>query len=269
MLFKEKTSSIAGSSAYLIYIMKELTPAPWGLWATIAFGLLAFLAFIVIQGIALASYAYYQQLTQPQEELITLILGVANTGFGISLSFLPSAAVATLLIVYFAKRRKQNTVSNYLKLNPVSIKQILFWIAILLLFSAFMEILGQTFERPIPEWMISSYETARYIPLLWITLIIAAPIFEETLIRGFLLEGFRHTLLGDHGAILLTAGLWAIIHLQYEWFEIGMIFLVGILFGYARIHTNSLYTPIILHALMNLAATVQVALLLKDPVLPS
>ena len=249
--------------------MKELTPSPWGLWATIAFGLLTFLVFIAVQVIALASYAYYQQLHQPNEDLLHLILGVAQTGFGISLSFIPGATIATLLIFYFTKRRKQITATDYLKLNPVNIKQILFWITILLLFSVFMEILGKNFHRPIPEWMISSYETAIYVPLLWITLIIAAPIFEEVLMRGFLLEGFRHTRLGNHGAILITAGLWAIIHLQYEWFEISMVFLVGLLFGYARIHTHSLYTPIILHALMNLAATIQVALHLKGSGLSS
>jgi len=127
-----------------------------------------------------------------------------------------------------------------------------------------MEVVNQYTERPMPSWMVDSYKTAGVLPLFWFTLVIAAPIFEELLFRGFLFEGLRYSRIGNLGAIIITSALWASIHLQYELFEVVSIFLIGLLFGYAKIKTGSLYTSIIMHALMNLAATVQVALLVNQ-----
>ena len=40
--------------------------------------------------------------------------------------------------------------------------------------------------------------------------------------------------LGVPGTILLAAGLWAAIHLQYDWFGIAQVFCLGLLFGWVR-----------------------------------
>jgi membrane protease YdiL (CAAX protease family) len=48
--------------------------------------------------------------------------------------------------------------------------------------------------------------------------------------------------------------------MQYGWFEIISIFFIGILLGIAKIKTKSLYVPIAMHMLMNLAASVGMAL---------
>jgi hypothetical protein len=56
----------------------------------------------------------------------------------------------------------------------------------------------------------------------------------------------------------MTAALWAGIHFQYDWYGVLTILLGGLLFGYARWRTGSILPGLVMHALMNLAATIQV-----------
>ena len=83
---------------------------------------------------------------------------------------------------------------------------------------------------------------------------------EELVFRGFLFEGLRHSRLGNAGAIILASAVWASIHLQYEWFYVGQILVLGLLLGAARLFTRSLVPSILMHALVNGIATLQVAL---------
>ena len=46
-------------------------------------------------------------------------------------------------------------------------------------------------------------------------------------------------------------------HLQYDWFFFGEIFSIGLLFGYLRYRSGSIWLTVILHGLNNLAATLQ------------
>ena len=237
---------------------------PWGLWATLGFSLVIFLAFLVVQTVAIAGYAYYLIQQQPHTSLAELMPSLATNGLGISLSLIPGAAAGSLLVILFAWLRENISVKQYLYMYWPGFKKIMLWVGLLILFAIGMEVVNQYTERPMPSWMVDSYKTAGVLPLFWFTLVIAAPIFEELLFRGFLFEGLRYSRIGNLGAIIITSALWASIHLQYELFEVVSIFLIGLLFGYAKIKTGSLYTSIIMHALMNLAATVQVALLVNQ-----
>src|ERR1043166_9405781 len=79
--------------------------------------------------------------------------------------------------------------------------------------------------RPIvPSFMSAIYATANPPWMLWVALIIAAPLFEEVLFRGFLFTGFESSFMGPIGTVIVTAGLWAIIHVQYDAYGIATIF---------------------------------------------
>ena len=82
------------------------------------------------------------------------------------------------------------------------------------------------------------------------------PFFEEFLFRGFLIEGLSRSKVGVIGAVILTSASWAIIHMQYGWFEIISIFFIGIVLCIAKIKSKSLYVPIAMHMLMNLVASI-------------
>jgi len=93
-----------------------------------------------------------------------------------------------------------------------------------------------------------------------VSLVVFAAAFEESFFRGFLFAGLRNSRLGVWGTIILTALLWAGLHIQYQWFGLGVIFAVGILLGFMRFRTNSLITAMVMHAFFNLVALVILAL---------
>ena len=240
------------------------TASPWGVFATIGFSVIILMVFIGIQtGIIVAlAYSSISDLFDKNPDttlLVNEINRLASNGDAISYALIPSAMAGALFVLLFTKIRKHISIKEYLGLHIPTIKQVLLWIGVLVLFFAFMEALNVLIDRPMPVWMIDTYKSAENRPLLWITLVIAAPLFEELLFRGFMLEGLRHSKLGDLGAVIITSAVWASIHLQYELFEVATIFIIGIILGYAKIKTNSLYTVIILHALLNLISTIQVA----------
>jgi hypothetical protein len=45
--------------------------------------------------------------------------------------------------------------------------------------------------------------------------------------------------------------------MQYEWYFFGEVFTLGLLFGYLRYRTGSIWLTIVLHGLNNLGAVVQ------------
>ena len=100
--------------------------------------------------------------------------------------------------------------------------------------------------------------------LIWIAVVIFAPVFEEIFFRGFLFAGFRNSRVGIIGAILLTAVLWALLHAtQYGIWELLVIFGLGVAFGVARWKTNSLFASLSMHSMWNLIAMVQTLLYIQ------
>jgi hypothetical protein len=93
--------------------------------------------------------------------------------------------------------------------------------------------------------------------LLVLAFCVAAPITEEFFARGFLYRGWSETVLRPAGAIVLSSLVWTLLHLQYDWFFLGEVFSIGLLFGYMRYRSNSTWLTIVLHGLNNLAATLQ------------
>jgi membrane protease YdiL (CAAX protease family) len=89
--------------------------------------------------------------------------------------------------------------------------------------------------------------------------VVAAPLYEETFFRGFMFRGIRQSRLGATGALLITAAVWALMHVQYDAFTVAQIFAGGILLGAARLKTGSIYTTLAMHALWGLVATIEIA----------
>jgi membrane protease YdiL (CAAX protease family) len=110
----------------------------------------------------------------------------------------------------------------------------------------------------VPEFMVRAHETAYFEPLLWLGFVFAAPIMEEAFFRGFLFKGIEYSRLGPIGAIIVAALGWSLLHTQYELFYIAVTFGGGLVLGWARFSTQSVYVPIVMHVLWNFVATAQV-----------
>ncbi|HEY9419820.1 MAG TPA: CPBP family intramembrane glutamic endopeptidase [Thermoanaerobaculia bacterium] len=108
--------------------------------------------------------------------------------------------------------------------------------------------------------MLQAYNSATLLPLLWIAVVMAVPLWEEIVFRSFAFPGLRSARYGLALAILVPNFLWAAFHLlQYDAFDMTYVFVLGVLFGFARERTGSVVMPVVLHVLTNGLAIIQVA----------
>jgi len=172
--------------------------------------------------------------------------------------------VAVGFVWLFAWMRKGISVKEYLALNPLSWRASARWCAALGGLVVLSDALTTLLHRPIvPDVMVQTYQTAGFPPLLWLAVVVSAPLAEEALFRGFLFKGILHSRLGGGGAVVLTSLVWAVIHRQYDLYGVANVFAAGLLVGYARLRTNSIYSGLLMHALMNLIATIEVATVVR------
>ncbi len=243
----------------------------WGPWATVGLGLVIFLVFFVAQALASMVVAFPALLSFMQSsagqldpfELMRAIEELFSTQMGliISVSVCVSAVFGFGFIMLFAGVRKGVSIAEYLGLKRITAKQILGALCLVVVFMFLADFAGIFVDSSTSnEFMLNIYNTSVWPVLLWVSLIIFAPIFEEAFFRGFLLEGFRQSRLGPIGAVGLTSLAWASLHIQYGIYEIVLIFLMGVLFGIVRIKTGSLWSTIIMHAFVNMVSLVLIAL---------
>ncbi len=233
----------------------------WGPWATLAFGIVIAAVFILIQLGTLFLYGAYESYRDPTVELRTLTEGLARNGLFFSIVTCASAGVCSCLVFFVAWLRRGATARDYLGLHRVQPRILLAWLAItpLLVFASDLVEPYLKHARG-QDFTLGMYESAYFLPLLWIAMVIAAPVFEELFFRAFLLQGLRHSKIGTAGAVAVTALVWAVAHSQYSGSEIIEVFVFGVVLGAARVRTRSVYSPIAMHALANLITMIQVAI---------
>lgn len=193
-----------------------------------------------------------------------LVDSIESNGFCLAVATCVSNPFVVGLTVLFAKIRKQITVRQYLCLHRVGWRELGKWSLVVVLFVICHDTLIFLLGRPIvPDFMLAAYRTAYSLPLLWLALMVMAPLAEEIFFRGFLFKGIEGSKLGPAVAIIITALAWSVMHLQYDIYGIAGLFVGGLLLGFARLRSNSIYPPIVMHALQNLIATIEVVVVSK------
>lgn len=136
-----------------------------------------------------------------------------------------------------------------LKLNKLSFKNIGFCLLILLLMypiTAFCNLLTSIwFQNNIPTAMNSIFSGSKV--LFFFTLAIMPAIGEEFLMRGIILDGYKN--INIHVAAIINGFLFGILHLNPTQFLYA--FVLGIVFSYLVIYTNSLFSSMLIHFLFN------------------
>ena len=91
--------------------------------------------------------------------------------------------------------------------------------------------------------------------LIFIAVVVFAPLVEELLYRGMLLSWLRRVM-PAWGAVAISALVFAGVHLldPNAWLVVPGLFLIGVALGYVALRTGSLGLPIMLHAGVNLTA---------------
>ena len=102
----------------------------------------------------------------------------------------------------------------------------------------------------VPEivYYVDNSEYDLILALSFISTVIAAPVVEEILFRGYILDAIRE-IHGDTVAVLGSAGLFGLLHL--EPYVVGMAALGGVIYGWVRIKTGSLWPSIVSHMVWN------------------
>lgn len=89
--------------------------------------------------------------------------------------------------------------------------------------------------------------------------VIAAPIFEEVIFRGFLFLGLQKRI-GVGWAALISSVLFGIVHIQYDFWGILGVTAFGLICTWLTWRTQSIKTGIIFHAIGNLLISIDVFL---------
>jgi uncharacterized protein len=234
----------------------SITPH-WKLLGTLIWGVVLFILFSFMQIVSMGVWFGLQGKT-PQVSDFTNV----TNGNELSLIVILSGFIGGLATLGVIKLKKNAQIKNYLCINPIYAKSTFKWLVLLAIFL----VLGDTIayflkDESATNFMVENYKSAKPLWVLWIALVLAAPLFEEMFFRGFLLKGFSNGFLGDYGAVVITSAFWAIIHLQYSAYYIGVIFCLGLIFGLAKIKTKSILTPLVLHMANNAFALIMAACL--------
>jgi membrane protease YdiL (CAAX protease family) len=90
--------------------------------------------------------------------------------------------------------------------------------------------------------------------LVVLSAVIAAPIMEEIMFRGFAYRGLSETRIGGAGTIVITSVVWAVIHINKGAAGIFDTAMAGIIWGWLRWYTGSLWVAIGAHMANNAIA---------------
>jgi membrane protease YdiL (CAAX protease family) len=185
---------------------------------------------------------------------------IATNGLMLAVATFASTPVLVGLSWLFAWSRRALPVGDYLGLRGMAGRQVAFWVVGLLALLVALDGASVLLQRPVvPQFMLDAYSTAGFAPLLWGAVVVAAPLGEEVFFRGFLFAGLAHSRVRWLGAILISSTGWSLTHVQYDLYGMSHIFFVGLFLGFARWQARSVWLCVLLHALMNLLATIQVA----------
>jgi uncharacterized protein len=166
-----------------------------------------------------------------------------------------SGGICTALILFTVWLWKRGHMRNFLGLRMASLKQFLIWAGIFLLLAIAIEGLSYISPSFSTDFMQKVLGSTTNMTMLVIGVGILGPLFEEFLLRGLLYGSIRH-LADENVSVALTAGVFTLMHQQYEPAVILLILPMGIVLGYARARTGSIWVPVALHMLNNLASLV-------------
>lgn len=132
----------------------------------------------------------------------------------------------------------------------------------IILFGTVWVIAAQIVLEPLMA-MLPSIENAGVGRGFWacVTAVVLAPVFEEILCRGLVLETVRRRW-GDAVAVLISALFFGLVHVEPSTALAG--FVVGGIFGTIYIRTHSLFSTIILHSINNAFAFALICFGLDD-----
>ena len=232
---------------------------PWGRLATFGLGVVAML---VGQFAALMALSWYLGVGLGQ------LPDFSGDGVAVVLIILVSTPIQLLLLAAFAQRAGSDVVA-YLGLMWPRRSEVVFGVAmtvaLIVAGNILSWILGNNIVTPFQLDIFRTAEQGGALPLLllWFAVVVVTPVGEEVLFRGFLFRGWLRSPNDAWLVIAITSVMWAVIHVQYDWYVTGQIFAFGLMLGWMRWATGSTLLTILLHGLINFEGMVETLVTLK------
>ena len=226
---------------------------PWGLVATFSLGVIALLAG-QMAALAALSWWFGAKLSGMPD--------FSGDGVAVTLVIVVSTPVQVALLALFAQRAG-GVAADYLGWTRPRRSEVVFGvtavIAVIVVTNAVSWLLGRGLVTQFQSDIYRTAAAAGWLPMLWLWLavVVATPIGEETLFRGFLFRGWLRTPRDAWPVIVITSLLWALIHVQYDWYVTGQVFVFGMLLGWMRWATGSTLLVILLHGVINLEGMIE------------
>lgn len=228
-------------------------PTPWGRIATFVLGVIAL---FVGQFVALIA------LTQWFGTGFSHMPDFSGDGVAVTIIIMVSTPVQVCLLMLFAQRRGINPLDYLGWIVPKRSEVVLGTVgvvAVIVFANAVSWLLGRGIVTEFQSDIYRTASAAGVLPLfwLWFAVVVATPIGEETLFRGFIFRGWLCNPRDAWPVIIVTALLFAVVHVQYDWYVIGQVCLFGLLLGWMRWATGSTLLTMLLHGLINLEGMVE------------
>jgi len=226
---------------------------PLSLRATLGWALFVF---AIAQGVGAGVVIFWFSSMAPSS-----LAKIRYDGALVALVTLITNPIQIVLLAAVARWRTGGGVAEYLGLTRFSRQDLLLGLlAIAGLIGALDGISYLAGLDIVTPFQIEAFTTARSDGWLWplvLAIVVVGPAGEEVLFRGFLFRGWVGP--GARGviAIVVIALVWAGMHVQYDWFGIGQVFLTGLVLGWLRWRSGSTLLTILLHVLVNLEGTLE------------
>lgn len=234
-------------------------PRPWGPWATLGFTAAVVAAYFAVQvafGIVYVIVALVQNPESGPEAVAERMKADMDFQWAVTLA---SDVVVVALVLLFSWLRRGTPVRVSLSWRRPPWRAAALWTFATLAYCVSADLLFRLLGLDAGEtWARDAWAATRWLPLLVLAVNVAAPVVEELFFRGFLFAGLNESRGGAPLAVAVPALLWSLVHVQYGIQYIAVIFVGGILLGAARARTRSLATPMLMHFVWNLYATIQI-----------
>jgi uncharacterized protein len=200
---------------------------------------------------------------------LVLLLGLSggqqpgSTGLGLSLL----EQILAGCLVWFAAGLGNGTRRAVLSLPPLNGRVYTYVTLAVLVYSVMVPVkflslnLLSFLDSPTGPVVSATELSSNWLWLSVLVLVIAAPLTEEFMYRGFLLSALAKSKVGFWGAAIITDATWTAGHASYQpWAALPAIFVLGLLVSFLLWRTGSLWTCIFAHMVVN-AVTVFMAVL--------
>jgi hypothetical protein len=229
----------------------EGSAAPWGYVMTVVWVVTAF----VISAVAATGCLYLFFGSNPISVIAKTDDGVVISVVTISSNIVQIAVLA--LVIQFRHWPLEKYLALKLPRRSVMIRALLLMIALLVVLESATALFG---SNNVPPFQVNSYRTAKeagWLPALFAAVVVFAPLTEEIVFRGFLYRGFVRRPGHEPFAIVIISLVWTAAHIQYDFWGMAQIFVMGILLGALRWWSGSTSLTISLHVLANFLATLE------------